>query len=361
MPTTVNARYYEYQEVRYDYEAIGDFPVPGRRDIERFLPLLPVAEIPSYLAQGVGNTPVTRLQNIGTMVGLQNIWVKHEEFNPTGCSKDRESMIVISAALERNVRKVVIISSGNGALSTAAYAQKAGIECLCYIPEKTSQEKKDLMELFGASLVNIPGFYEDVYRYVVDVKPEGWNVTTGQNPFRIEGNKTIAYELWEQLDVPDIILTPSGNGGCLTGIWKGFTELRRLGKINRLPQMVSVQVKDAAPLKTALDQAKNFVVLGDIEDSIAEGIVARESYASPKAIRALQESGGYVIEVTDQEIINALGAVIKTELIVPEPTSAAVYAALPKLKTANPQSLIVAVNTAFGMKLLSEIKDLLNR
>lgn len=361
IPTTGDARYYEYQELRYNYESIGDFPVPGIKGIERFLPLLPVSEIPSSLARGVGNTPVTRLQNIGVLVGLQNLWVKHEELNPTGCSKDRESMLVIAVALENSVRKVFIVSSGNGALSTAAYAQKAGIECICYVPEKTSPEKINLIQLFGASLVAMPGFYEDVYRSVVDAKPEGWNVTTGQNPFRAEGNKTIAYELWEQLGVPDVMLTPSGNGGCLAGIWKGFTELRKLGKIDRLPQMVSVQVKDAAPLNVALMQAKDFVVLGDIEDSVAEGIVAKESYSSPKAIRALQESGGYVVEVTDQEIINALRTIIRAELIVPEPTSAAVYAALPKLQRVNPQSLVVAINTGSGMKLLSEITDLLNR
>lgn len=360
-PPADSARYYEYQEFIYDYETIGDFPLAGIPGIERFLPLLPVSQIPSFFARGVGNTPISQLGNIGKMLGLENLWVKHEEVNPTGCSKDRESVLVISAALEIGVRKVVIASSGNAALSTAAYAQKAGIECICYVPEKTSEEKKGLIRLFGARLIAIPGFYEDVYRYVVDTKPEGWNVTAGQNPMRTEGNKTIAYELWERLGVPEIILTPSGNGTCLVGIWKGFTELRRLGKINRLPRMVSVQIKGAAPLKTALAQAKDFVVLGDIEDSIAEGIVAQESYCSPKAIRALQESGGYVIEVTDQEIIDALRTVIKAELIVPEPTSAAVYAALPKLKTANPQSLVVTINTGSGMKCLPEIMQLLSQ
>lgn len=361
IPLISDARYYEYAEFDYDYQAVGNFPVAGIKGIERFLPLLPISEIPSFLTRGVGNTPVSRLQNIGAAVGLEKLWVKHEELNPTGCSKDRESMLVIATALKNNIRKVVIVSSGNGALSTAAYAQKAGIECICYIPEKTSPEKQKLMKLFGASLVTIPGFYEDVYRHVVDTKPEGWNVTTGQNPIRIEGDKTIAYELWEQLGIPDVILTPSGNGGCLAGIWKGFTELKKIGKIDRLPQMVSVQVKGASPLKVALMQAKDFVVLGDIDDSIAEGIVAQESYASPKAVKALRESNGYVIEVTDKEIIHALGAVIQAESIIPEPTSAAVYAALPKLQGVNSQSLVVAINTGSGMKLLSKITQLLSK
>lgn len=355
------ARYYEYQEYAYNYAGIGDFPLKGLSGIDRFLPLLPVSQISPFFTRGVGNTPVSKVSTIGQTVGLENLWVKHEEVNPTGCSKDRESMLVITAALENNIRKIIIVSSGNGALSTAAFAQKAGIECICYVPEKTSEEKRSLIRLSGARLIAIPGFYEDVYRYVADVKPEGWNVTAGQSPIRTEGNKTIAYELWEQMGVPDIILTPSGNGTCLVGIWRGFVDLQRLGKIDRLPQMVSVQIKGAAPLKTALAQAKDFVVLDDIKDSIAEGIVAKESYCSPKAIRALQESQGYVIEVTDQEIIDALHTIIRTELIFPEPTSAAVYAALPKLKITNPKGLVVAINTGSGLKCLPELLQSLSR
>lgn len=178
-PPIPEANYYEYQDFEFPYANIGEFPLHGKRGIERFLPLLPVSDIPAALARGVGNTSVTRLHNMGTKLDLQNLWVKHEETNPTGCFKDRESMLIIASALENSVRKVVIVSSGNAALSTAAYAQKAGIDCVCYIPEKTSEEKKNLIRLFGASLVTIPGFYEDVYRYVVDAKVDGWNVTAG--------------------------------------------------------------------------------------------------------------------------------------------------------------------------------------
>src|SRR3989304_10633756 len=143
----------------------------------------------------------------------------------------------------------------------------------------------------------------------------------------------MAYEIFEQLgEVPDVIVIPSGNGGCLAATWKGFVELKKLGKIDKLPKMVCVQIEDAAPIKIALEKNKPYVVLGDIEDSVAEGIVAQESYNSPQAVKALQESGGYVIEVNDSEIINALKEIIDTESIVPEPTSAATFAALHKLE-----------------------------
>jgi threonine synthase len=351
------AKYYEFQKFDYLYEQITTFPVSGV-GLERFLPLLPVEGLHVSLGQ-TGDTPITHATKFGETVGLANLYIKQEEFNPTGCFKDRESIVVVSAAMEKGIDDIYVISSGNAALSTAAYAQKAGIRCTCYVPEKTSEEKKSLIQLFGAKLETIPGFYEDVYRTVVDRNPKGWNVTSGQNPYRLEGGKTIAFELFEQLGkVPDTIVIPSGNGGCLAATWNGFVELKKLGLIDTLPKMVSVQITKADPIAVAFEQHVPFVVLGDIENSIAEGIIAQESYCSPKAVEALTESQGYTVSVTDSEIVEALRTIIHTESIVPEPTSAAVYAALPKLHAAQDE-LVVAVNTGSGMKLLGEITQIL--
>lgn len=355
---TSNVQYYEYESFSYDLEKISEFPIVSKVGMERYLPLLPVESLPVQLNGKHGETPLSHAKTLGESVGLSNLWIKHEETNPTGCFKDRESAVVIAAAKEKGIAKVHVASSGNAALSTAAYAQKAGIECACFVPEKTTEEKKSLIKLFGATITEIPGFYEDVYRYVVDNKPDGWNVTSGKNYYRTEGNKTIAFELWEQMGVPDVIVVPCGNGGCLAGIWKGFVELKKLGKVSTLPQMVAVQVKDAAPLSVALKECKDFVVLGEIEDSIAEGIVAQESYCSPHAVAAIKDSGGYVVEVTDNEISQALGQVIKLESLIPEPTSAAVYAALPKL-SCTPDATVVCINTGSGSKLLPEIMKIM--
>lgn len=358
MSETSDAKYYEYKDIAYVYEHIQQFPLSGKVGLDRFLPLLPINEVVVELPGQVGDTPLQQAKKLGEHVGLSNLWIKHEETNPTGCLKDRESAVVISAAVEKGIDSVYVISSGNAALSTAAYANKAGIYCTCYVPEKTSQGKQDLIRLYGADIITIPGFYEDVYRKVVDMDPPGWNVTTGQNEIRIEGVKTISYELIEQFKkVPDVIVVPCGNGGALAGIWKGFVELKKLGKIEKLPQMVAVQVKGAAPFSVALAKKQDFVLLGDIEDSIAEGIVAQESYCSPKAIVALHDSHGYVIEVTDEEIKAALKTVIQLESFVTEPTSAAAYAALPKLQCES-DAFVVAVNTGSGMKMLEEVVEL---
>jgi len=353
-------KYYEFIDFSYDYGAISDFPVPGKKGLNRYLPLLPVESVDTKI-KNLGNTPLEKAKKFGYEVGLSNLWIKREDLNPTGCFKDRESAVIISAAKERNITSVYVVSSGNAALSTAKFAKEAGIACTCYVPEKTSKEKKDLIQKYGAELELIPGFYEDVYRTVVDMHPKGWNVTSGQNPYRIEGGKTMAYEIVEQLkEVPDVVVIPSGNGGCLAATWKGFKELKEIGKIDKLPKMVCVQIKGAAPIKVALEQNKPYVVLGEIEDSVAEGIVAQESYNSPQAVQALKESGGYVIEVNDSEVISALKKIIETESIVPEPTSAATFAALYKLEEQS-DSLVVAVNTGDGKKMIDEVKHLIQK
>lgn len=349
--------YYEFDDLTYNYANIKEFPVEGESDMNRFLPLLPVERVLTKLP--VGNTPLDQAKKFGLEVGLSNLRIKREDLNPTGCFKDRESAVTISAAKELGHESVYIVSSGNAALSTAKFAKEIGIECSCYVPTKTSQEKKDLILKYGASLHFIDGFYEDVFRTVVDMNLPEWNVTSGQNEYRIEGGKTMAYEIFEQLgQVPDVVVIPSGNGGCLAATWKGFVELKKIGKTDKLPQMVCVQIKDAAPIKVAFEQKKPYVVLGDIEDSVAEGIIAQESYNSPQAVNALLDSGGYVIEVTDEEVIRALKTIVETEGIIPEPTAAATFAALYKLK-AQSDALVVAVNTGDGKKMIAEVNHLI--
>jgi len=353
-----DAGYYEFTDILYPYTEVGEFPADAS-GMRRFLPLLPIEDYHVDIS-GLGDTPLEKANALGEKLGFPNLWIKREDLNPTGCFKDRESAVIISMAVENGDEVVYIVSSGNAALSTAYYAKQAGIRCTCYVPEKTTQEKKDLIQTYGAELRTIPGFYEDVYRFVMDTDPLGLNVTSGRNPYRIEGGKTMAYEILEQLDgqVPDVIVIPSGNGGCLAATWKGFKELKELGLIEKLPQMVCVQIKGAAPIKIAFEQNLPFVRLKDIEDSVAEGIVAEESYNSPQAVQALTESGGYVIEVTDPEIITALGMVIDTEGFYPEPTAASTFAALSKL-TCGKDALVVAVNTGDGKKMMGEIDHLL--
>lgn len=348
--------YYEFDFWNPNLAELDEFPVK-EIGLNRYLPLLP-AKI--TISLGEGNTPLLKANDtLSKYFGLENLWIKHEEMNPTGCFKDRESAVVISVAKQKWITSVVVASSGNAALSTAAYCKAAGIQCAAFIPDKTENSKKDLIKLYGAKIRTLSGGYEDVYRHVADMKTKSWNVTSGQNLLRIEGNKTIAYEIWEQLGIPDAVVVPAGNGGCLAGIWKGFWDLKKIGKTKSIPQMIAVQVENAAPLKKALEEGKEIAVVKNAPDSIAEGIVAEESYCSPKAILAIKSSGGKVVTVSDREIAGALTTISKYESFVAEPTSATAFAALSKLKELKFQ-LVVVVNTGNGMKMLGEVVKLVN-
>lgn len=305
------------------------------------------------LTMGEGNTPLTWSDAAG-------VWIKHEERNPTGCFKDRESAVVVSRAIALGYKKIVVVSSGNAALSTAAYAQKVGLDCIAYVPEKTTLAKKNLIKLFGATICEISGFYEDVYRYVVDNPIDGaWNVTSGQNPWRVEGNKSIAYEIVDQLGhAPDVVVVPAGNGGCLAGIWRGFYEMVEAKKSDKIPVMIGVQVEGAAPIQAAILKKAKWINLGSVSDSVAEGIVAAESYCSPKAVEAIKESGGKVVVVSDHEIIDSMRELIEKESIVTEPTSAAAFAGLKKIEI-DKSAEVVVINTGSGMKMLDEISSLI--
>ncbi len=348
--------YYDFDFCEYDLAKVKSFPAEGT-GLNQYLDLLPITSLSCSL--GEGNTPLTKAETLGNEIGISNLFIKHEELNPTGCFKDRESAVAISKAIEDGVAEVYVASSGNAALSTAAYAQKAGLKCTCYIPRHTSEAKKQLIKLFGAELIEIDGVYEDVYRQVKDLKRPGLNVTPGANQYRIEGNKTVAYEIWQQLGVPDVVVIPCGNGGNLAGAWRGFWELKELGLTKKIPQMIGVQVENAAPLKIALEQGIPYAIGKNAPDSIAEGIIAEESYCSPKAIDALTSSNGYIVEVSESEIKAALFQVIKTESLVPEPTSAAAFAALPYIqKKIASNAQVVVINTGSGMKQISEILEL---
>ncbi|MFA6411004.1 MAG: pyridoxal-phosphate dependent enzyme [Candidatus Buchananbacteria bacterium] len=351
--------YYDYLDVIYDYDKIKEFPLKDQIGVFRFLPLLPLKKIKVSL--GEGQTPIVKIDNYCKHIGLggYNIYVKNEALNPTGCFKDLESLVVINKALEDKKKNLLVVSSGNAASSAAAYATKAGLNCLCVILKKTHQIKKDTLRTAGGKVKEFSGFYEDAYRFFSDHPLKGyWNITSGKNPLRVEGDKIIAFELWEELGVPDKIVVPAGNGSLLCGIWKGFVELKKIGKIKKIPQMIGVQVKGAAPLKKALELGKDYVILKNIKDSIAEGIVAEESYCSPKAVKAVKESNGEVIVVNDKEIKQALAEIITTESLQPEPTSAAVYAALPKIKI-KPKEKVVCIQTGSGERNLSNLLDVL--
>lgn len=344
---------FSYLEVIYDYKSIKKFPDFNNRSWDRFLPLLPIAKFSISLNEI--STEATQLKKLGDILGYTNLYLKDETKNATGSFKDKESLISINKAVELGYKHVFTISSGNGALSASAYATKAGLGCKCFVPSATSQAKLDMITKFRGAIIKMPGSYEDVYTRVTKVKPKGWNVTSGFNPFGNEGDKITAFEIWESIGIPDYVVVPCGNGGNLYGIWKGFEELKLLGITNKIPKMIGVQIEGAAPLKEALEKDEQYSSLSDAPDSIAEGIVATESYTSPKAIKALKLSNGEIITVTDNEIKSAIEQIDKSEVLLPEITAASAFAALPKLNC-SPNAKVCVILTGTGMKYLSYLQ-----
>jgi threonine synthase len=356
-------QHYGYLEVEYGEEQLVVAKnVAAGGYWSDYLPALPFSQM--RVTFGERATPLFDARRFGALHGLKNLFIKDESRNPTGSFKDRHSFCVINRALEQGVDKVHLASSGNAAYSGAAYARRAGIPCLCAIPESTCQEKKELVALSGGTILEHPGNFEETYRAVCAKSPGGWNSTPGINPFSEEGVRIIGYEIFAEIGVPDVIIVPCGNGSLLSAIHKAFRELRCIGAVDRYPRMIGVQIRGAAPLKVAFESDEDFICVPDPTDSIAEAIVAAESFSSPKVMLALRESGGAIVDVDDEELFDGLFEIMESEGIIPEPSSASVYAAVDRLKSAGlleSKERVVVVNTAGGMKNAAFIAEMARR
>src|SRR3989338_2194900 len=358
-PTLLNCTdhspYYGYLSVVYDYKNVSIHTNSTNLFI-KYRDLLPMQNL--HVSLGLQKSPLIKIDNFGDKYGFGSLYVKDESKNPTGSFKDRENVSAINIAIEYGIKKVFTVSSGNAAVSTAAFAQKAGIQCNCIVTNTLSVGKRFLINLYGGNLIEKIASYEELYRWAIDSHYEGWNCTPGLNPIKEEGIKLIGYEIWEEMGVPDIIVVPCGNGTLLYGIYKAFKELQLLNYVNTLPQLIGIQIKNAAPLKKALETGSDYITLGEVHDSIAEGIIALESYSSPKVMMALKETGGTIVEVSDSEIRESMQEIISLESLIPEPPAAVVYAGVKKLFNVSDKK-IVLVQTAGGMKNLKEIMGLL--
>lgn len=287
-----------------------------------------------WLSLGEGNTSLEKFDNLKKYFSNVEIFGKMENLNPTGSFKDRETVVAVNVAKAQKVKEVGVISSGNAAVSAAYYAKKAGLKCKCFVPKKVSKSKLKLIKSFGAKVVKKSGFFEDVYRNVIDNEKNIYHLSAGQNPFRDLGSQEISFELYKSFknNLPNKIIIPIGNGCLLHGIFRGFEILKKNNKIKKIPQLIGVQIENAAPIKKALEKNKPYYQLKKINDSIAEGIVALESYCSPKAIRALKSTKGFVVEVNDSEIKKWDKIIQEKESIFLEPTAITVFPALKKVK-----------------------------
>ena len=316
--------------------------------LERYRAFLPLNPDSPTLTLGEGNTPLLRARHLERRLGCGKLYLKYEGMNPTGSFKDRGMVLAVTKALERGARSVICASTGNTAASAAAYAASAGLECSVVLPAGYVAPGKLAQALvYGARVVPIDGTFDDALALVREaVAVSGAELVNSVNPFRLEGQKTGAFEVCDALgSSPDIVALPVGNAGNITAYWKGFREYRERKVVQNVPRMWGFQAEGAAPL-----------VLGRLVDhpqTIATAIRIGKPARGDEALAAVANSGGLLDSVTDTEIMEAYRLVASLEGVMCEPASAASIAGLQKQVSAGrdlSDQTVVAILTGHGLK-----------
>ncbi len=355
--------------VRYDIAkaktALAKTSLAGRvASLWRYRELLPLQDDANLVSLGEGYTPLLEAKKLGGELGLRRLWIKDEAQNPTGSFKDRGLSLAISRAKELGVKKAAIPSAGNAGGSFAAYAAHAGIEAHVFMPRDTPIANQIEVEQYGANLTLVDGLINDCGRIVAEKKTtEGWfDVSTLKEPYRVEGKKTMGYEIAEQLNwhLPDVIIYPTGGGTGLIGMWKAFGELEQLGWIGaERPRMVSVQASGCAPIVKAFDENKPSAEPWQDAQTIASGLRVPQAVGDFLMLQAIRESSGTALSVSDDDMLAEIKLVGKAEGIFFCPEGAACVAALRRLvesRWIKPDDEVVIFNTASGLKYLDVIQ-----
>jgi len=310
-----------------------------------------------------GMTPLLQnLKNLKTKHDLKSIYIKDETRNPTASFKDRPASVGISKALELGYEIVTVSSSGNCAAATAGYAAKAGVKSYVFVPESTPVSKIDQVLTYGAEIIKVKGDCSNSFKLALEAsKKFNWaNLTsTYLNPYTLEGDKTVAYELFYQMEgeVPDYIFVPIGAGPLLYGIFKGFKELNILGLCNKMPAMVGVQAEKCSSIVSAYKQNKKYVVVWEkavttIALGIADPLIGYDQDGT-LTLDAIYKTNGIGVDVNENELIEAVYELGGQEGIYAEPTAAATWAGYKKLlrdKKIIRKDKVVLMITGHGLK-----------
>ncbi len=315
--------------------------------IEKYRKYLPVSELTKVVSLCEGATPLIKADNLAREIGLNiNLYLKYEGLNPTGSFKDRGMTMAVTKAKEEGSKAVICASTGNTSASAAAYATRAGMSCCVLIPDgHIAMGKLSQAMMYGANIIAINGNFDEALDAVREIS-SNYPITlvNSVNPYRIEGQKTGAFEIVDDLlDAPDYHFIPVGNAGNITAYWKGYKEYYAENKCSKLPKMMGVQAQGAAP-----------IVLGhkiDDPETIATAIRIGNPASWKYAQTALDESNGKIDMVSDDEILNAYRLLTRTEGVFAEPASASSVAGLIKLKNEiKENTTVVCVLTGNGLK-----------
>ena len=355
--------------VRYDLKKAAARVAPSSfqtrsATLWRYRELLPLQDDANLVTLGEGFTPLLDAKALAQEFSVKRLWIKDESRNPTGSFKDRGLSVAVSRAKELGIKKVAIPSAGNAAGSLAAYAARAGIEAHIFMPRDTPSANQIEVRQYGARLTLVYGLISDCGRLIAEKKSaEGWfDVSTLKEPYRVEGKKTMGYEIAEQLgwNLPDVIIYPTGGGTGLIGMWKAFAEMEKFGWItSKRPRMVAVQASGCAPIVKAFNDGKDTAEPWQNAQTVAAGLRVPQAVGDFLMLRVLRESNGTAISVGDDEILAEIPRIGRTEGIFFCPEGAACVVALRQLTQSGwirSTEEVVIFNTASGLKYLDVIQ-----
>jgi threonine synthase len=355
--------------VRYDLDrakmTLTKESLASRRpDLWRYREVLPVENDQNIISLGEGWTPLLHAPRLGKRVGIHELYIKDESQNPTQSFKARGMSAAVSMAKELGAAKLAVPSAGNAAGALAAYAARAGLKSYIFMPRDTPRANVVECEQTGARVTLMDGLITDCGAEVGRRKEkEGWfDVSTLKEPYRIEGKKTLGYEVAEQLnwELPDVIIYPTGGGTGLIGMWKAFDEMEGMGWIgSRRPRMVTVQAEGCAPIVRAFEEGNRFADEFPNAATTASGLRVPKAIGDFLILDALRNSGGTAVSVTDEELIAATREIGAAEGVFCAPEGAACLPALRKLMDTGEVrrgERVVLFNTGSGVKYMESFQ-----
>jgi threonine synthase len=354
----------------YDLKAVS--AILSRQDLAgrgsslwRYREVLPVPADEEPVSFCEGWTPLLPAPRFAPKIGLQNVWIKDESQNPTGSFKARGMSVAVSMAKHFGATALAVPSAGNAAGALAAYAARAGLPAHLFMPEDTPRANIVECAATGARITLVKGLITDCAREVARrAAAEGWfDLSTLREPYRVEGKKTLGYEIAEQMgwQLPDVVLYPTGGGTGLIGMWKAFHEMEQLGWISsKRPRMVAVQAADCCPIVAAFNRGERFATEHLNASTIASGLRVPKAIGDFLILDAINESRGTSLAITDAEMLEAVRSVGAAEGLFVAPESGACYAAAGKLAKSGwirSDETIVIFNTGTGLKYLECFAD----
>jgi len=346
--------------VRYDYAhirarlnrySLKTSPIKALK----YLDFYPILNLDLVVSLDEGGTPLYRCHRLAQGLGLKHLYIKNEGSNPTGVFKDRGTLVEITKAKEQGAKAICVASTGNMAGSVAAYASIAGLPCYVAVPEGTPIGKMSQALSYGARVLQVRGTYNDAASLAEQMSRRYGFYLAGDYAFRVEGQKSQAFEIIEQLEwqAPAAVIVPMGCGTNIAALWKGFKEFYEMGLVSSLPRMIGVQPIGCDPIVDAFNQGRDEIRPVQKPETVASALMAGDPLDGLKALAALRESGGCALSLTDGEILQAQQQIARQESIFVEPSGAIPVGALPPLLATGrvrPDELVVCLATGNGLK-----------